>query len=257
MMPTAKITVLVLHQNPLVSAGLAAALGPQSDIEVKLHDTTQPGPRGDALATLRTARLCQRPIDVVIADYSGGLQLLAQAQDDPQFGSRHLPRVLIVSPRQSELEIRQALECGARGYLQLGCRLEELVAGVRTLHHGLRHLGELAAQRIAESLTHKPLTEREAEVLRLIAIGLPNKLIATRLGIAVGTVKAHTKGILGKLEAGSRTEAVAVAGRRGLLPDPDEVHTLPDGDRAGRYPGAPLRSPAARPFASPAFARAN
>jgi len=233
--------VLVLHPDPLIRTGLTAALGREADFEVCLPEE-QPAPASAALAMM----LPRLPTaDVVIADYGLALKLLAQARRDEQvFGQRHALRVLIVSPRQSELEIRHAFESGARGYLQLGCGLHELASGVRALHRGLRHLGELAAQRMAESLMHKPLTERESEVLHLIAQGLPNKLIASRLGIALGTVKAHSKGILAKLDATRRTEAVAVAVRRGLLVDLDSAPTLPQAWR-------PARPAAAQPVGQP------
>jgi DNA-binding CsgD family transcriptional regulator len=75
----------------------------------------------------------------------------------------------------------------------------------------------VASKRMADSLSHEALTERESDVLELLCDGLSNKLIARRLNLAVGTVKAHLRGILAKLEARSRTHAVLVAVERGLV----------------------------------------
>jgi two-component system NarL family response regulator len=156
--------------------------------------------------------------DVIVADYESGIDVVqARASVGPLTPSGTAPKVLIVTGRESESEIRHALEAGVHGYLLEGCSPEELVDGVRAVQRGMRHLDGLAGHRIAESLTHRALTSRETEVLRLIARGYPNKTISKRLNITVGTVKAHIKGILQKLNSASRTEATSIASRRGLL----------------------------------------
>jgi DNA-binding NarL/FixJ family response regulator len=183
------IRVLVRHVDPLIAAGAAAILADQPGIVV-------PDARPDA--------------DVLIADYEGALAWLGDAPS-ARTG------VLVLSWRDGEAEIRRVLQRGARGYLLGLCSLAELVAAVRNVGSGRHHLCATATQRLAQSLTHTPLTPREAEVLRLLALGLPNKRIASRLAIALGTVKAHIQAILAKLEARSRTEATVIAEQRGLL----------------------------------------
>jgi DNA-binding NarL/FixJ family response regulator len=180
------IRVLIRHADPLIAAGARAALAGQPDLSVVDADA-----------------------DVVLADYDGALARLAESASDAG--------VLVLSWRDGEAEIRRALQCGARGYLLGRCSLDELAAAVRSVGNGRHHLCAGAAQRLAQSLTHAPLTPRETEVLRLMAIGLPNKRIASRLAIALGTVKAHNQAILSKLQARSRTEATAIAEQRGLL----------------------------------------
>lgn len=195
------IRVLISHREPLVAAGAAAALSGQFGIVL------QPTPN---------EAIHWPAADVVVSDYDGGLAWLAG-----QRGAAHAaaggPSVLVVSWSDSESEIRAALQAGVRGYLFGNCTLEDLVTAVRAVGRGAHHLCDRAACLVAQSLTRTPLTARETEVLRLIACGLPNKLIASRLDIAIGTVKAHTKAILAKLEAGSRTEATVIAEQRGLL----------------------------------------
>lgn len=183
------IRVLICHADPLIATGAKAALAGQPGLRVV--DTV-----ADA--------------DVLLADYDGALARLAE-------NAASGAGVLVLSWRDGECEIRQALQRGVRGYLLGRCGLDELVAAVRGVGSGRRHLCAGAAQRLAHSLAHTPLTPRETEVLRLIAIGLPNKSIARRLAIALGTVKAHNQSILAKLQARSRTEATAIADQRGLL----------------------------------------
>jgi len=127
--------------------------------------------------------------------------------------------VLVVTPHGREHEVRLALDSGVHGYLLLGCPVDELAAGVRMLGQGRRYLGMEVSQRMADSLTREALTARETEVLRLLARGLCNKSIAARLTIGVGTVKAHVRGIMGKLDASSRTQVVSIAAQRGLVDD--------------------------------------
>jgi DNA-binding NarL/FixJ family response regulator len=156
--------------------------------------------------------------DVIIADYESGMDFVqSRASVSLTRSGGTAPKVLIVTGRESESEIRQALEAGVHGYLLEGCTPEELADGVRAVQRGIRHLSGLAGHRIAESLTHRALTNRETEVLLLMARGNPNKTIGKRLNITDGTVKAHIRSILQKLDSASRTEATAIASRRGLL----------------------------------------
>lgn len=127
------------------------------------------------------------------------------------------PRIVIVTGNDGECGIRCALEMGVKGYVLVGCELQELLAGVHAVSRGLRHLCPQAAARLAESVCVEALSLREEEVLKLVADGLCNKAISRCLGIAVGTVKSHLKSIFGKLTVGSRTQAMAAAQRRGLL----------------------------------------
>lgn len=196
-MPTPETPrLLVLCHDPVVSAGLSAVLREQC-----------------ASGPLAAPGLFA---DVVVADYEHGLALL-QGQGPGPLPLHAAPRVLIVTRRDSEGDIRRALECGARGYLVLGCRLDELLEAVGAVHRGLRYIGAAAAQRLAEGVGCTSLTCREAEVMSLVVQGLGNKAIARQLAIATGTVKSHLKAVFEKLDAKSRTEAAAIAGRRGLL----------------------------------------
>jgi len=190
MTPTHPIKVLVDHEDTLLQAGLATLLA-----------------RFDELALAQGA-----DVDVVVTDYLGALRRLRQA-GDPDAG----PRIVVLTRRDSELDIRCALSQGVDGYMIVGCSVDAIVDAVRAVHQGLRHLDPVATHRVAESMFHEPLTGREKQVLQLVATGCANKVIAARLQIGVGTVKTHMRSVLDKLDAASRTEAAAVAHRRGLL----------------------------------------
>lgn len=211
MLPNDKIRVLVLHQDPLISAGAVTTLRQQADFEVIA------GESGSTSTENQIGHRSNQNTDVIVADYRAGLEIMADTRREVAAKGTRPATVLIVTKCEGEYQIRRALELGVRGYLLLGCSLQELAEAVRALHRGSRYIGAVVAQHIAESVALEWPTERETEVLRLLAIGHCNKSIALKLDIAVGTVKSHVKAILQKLDVATRTEAAAVADRRGLL----------------------------------------
>lgn len=195
--------VAVMHAEPLVALGLAAALAPVEGLVVQVHGEV-PEPHGP-------------PVDVIVADHDSGLRLACGARAPAGLRPWTDARLLIVDTHQRTHEVRCALEMGVYGYLSQGCTVAEFVRAVRTVAGGVRYLSAEVAQCMAESLTHTALTAREAEVLALLAAGHCNKAIGSQLDIALGTVKAHVKAVMGKLGAESRTQAVSVALQRGLV----------------------------------------
>ena len=114
-------------------------------------------------------------------------------------------------------EIYQALEAGARGYLLKEMVHTEVLHAIRMVHSGKRLMPPEVAERLSAYFPEIALTPREVEVLALVAKGLANKEIASKLGAASGTIKMHVQNILGKLEAADRTHAVTIAFQRGIL----------------------------------------
>jgi DNA-binding NarL/FixJ family response regulator len=217
-----RIKILIAHGDPLISAGLASLLQNRSDFEAVVCDPA---------LTVSLATASHLPsADVVVADYDSGLRVIESAG-----AGRH--RVMILTHSDSEAKICHALEQGARGYLLLGCSLREVIDGLRSIHVGGTALGPLVVSRIADWMKQQALTGREKDILRQMMLGLSNKGIARNLTLAVGTVKTHVKSILYKLEAASRTEAAAIAQRRGILREefefsPPEVRALRIGKRS-------------------------
>ena len=197
-----QVIVDVSHVDPVVEAGLSAALRKQADFEVA--EANASAPRAGASR------------HVVVTDYAAGLALVAAQRANP-FAPAAPPAVLVMTTRNKESDIRRALEAGVRGYLLIGCSIDELVGAVRSLSAGVRHISVDAARLLADSIAREALTPREAEVLALVVEGLGNKAIARELDVGIGTVKSHLRSIYGKLNATTRTEAVTMAERRGLL----------------------------------------
>lgn len=202
-LPRPGVHVLVHYAEPLLAVGLAAALRSVPGLAVTAHGI-EPASAGG------------RPVDVVVTDYLAGMELAA-SQRQGGAGPLAAARVMIVAAQDRENNVRRALEAGVHGYLLLGSSLDELACGVQALARGSKYLSMEVAQRMADSLTHEALTAREADVMRLLARGDCNKTIARRLDIAIGTVKTHVKSIMAKLDAASRTQAVTIAARRGLV----------------------------------------
>jgi DNA-binding NarL/FixJ family response regulator len=194
-MPIAAIhhqLVLVMHSEPIVARGLVAALEEVPGLEVRVAHPDEPLPE-------RAVVVCEDAIARALSRALAGAALV----------------VLARTPR--EFEIQLALERGALGYLVTGCRIDELQEAVRTASRGRRFLCRATAQEIANGFSCEALTTREHDVLALLARGSCNKTIANGLDIALGTVKAHVRSIMGKLKASSRTEAASIAAARGLV----------------------------------------
>jgi DNA-binding NarL/FixJ family response regulator len=194
------LRALVRHNDPLLAAGISATLLNALEIEVVGAPDSSSFPGAD----------------VVICDYESGMTW-AHHQWSQASVVRRVPGVVVITGRASETDVRAALQSGIGGYLLADCALNELVEAVRAVGRGSPYLCDVATALVANSLTRTPLTMRENEILQLIASGMPNKLIAAELNIALGTVKAHARAILDKLSARSRTQATVIAAQRGLL----------------------------------------
>ena len=196
-----KVNVAIAHSDAIVSAGLATLLGASEDMQV----------------TISSADASHRGADVVIVDHRGGLEYMRCGVSAHQGVTP--ARVLIVTQLEREWEVRTAMMAGVHGYLLQSAGPEQLLAAVRTLSRGLRYLSADLSRCVADSFTRIGLTSRETDVLQLLAQGQCNKSIARELGIGVGTVKTHVKGLFDKLGATARTHAVVLATRRGLVGD--------------------------------------
>jgi len=202
------VRVLVSEMTPLISSGIAAALKSGTSFEVRSG-------RLDELLEGHSDGLDS--IDVVVIDWQAGLRLAAERSRPDARARVKAVRIFAINQACGERDIRRALEAGVHGYATLSLGLEEFQDGVRSVAHGLRYVCPRSAQRLANSMTHEQLTPREAEVLAQLSHGSCNKVIASELAMALGTVKAHVKSLMAKLDAKTRTQVVSVAISRGLL----------------------------------------
>jgi len=207
------IRLLIASASPVVRAGLRTLLAAEDGVE--LVGEVRP----DELLVQAAA---QSP-DVALLDLPAGdpdaLDVLWQLTTEaPSLG------VVVLSADPAEGRAREALSAGARGYLLRDASAEEIVAAVEAARLGLTVLYPATTRSLlagagsrAQPEPAASLSPRELEVLHLLAQGLPSKTIAQRLRISEHTVKFHVGQILGKLGAASRTEAVTLALRRGLI----------------------------------------
>ena len=202
------IRIVVVDDHPVVRDGLIAMLNTQSDFEVV-------GEARDGEEALQ--KVAKRDPDVLLLDLEmpgvDGIETLRRLQEE-----KVQVRVIVFTVFDTDERIVSAMQAGAKGYLLKGAPRDEVFRAVRVVNEGGSLLEPLVASKFLDSVNNPDaLTARQKEVLKLLATGLLNKEIADQLGIAERTVKFHVSEILAKLGAGNRTEAVAVATRKGLI----------------------------------------
>jgi DNA-binding NarL/FixJ family response regulator len=199
------IRILIAEDHIIARAGVQAIVNAQPDMII----VAEAGNGEQALALYRK----HRP-DVVLMDMRmpvmNGFEALSVLR-------RQFPeaRVVALSTFGGDEDIRRALNAGAQAYLTKDVLPDELIAAIRAVHAGDRYLPESALATLAAEAPR--LSERELEVLRLVAQGLSNKRIAYVLDIAEDTAKNHVKSILKKLGADDRTQAATQAIQRGMI----------------------------------------
>jgi DNA-binding NarL/FixJ family response regulator len=150
-------------------------------------------------------------MDLRLPDVSGIDAMIAIRTEFPE------ARVVMLTTFEGDVEIQRALQAGARGYLLKNMPPSEILDVIRHVHAGKKRVPPQVAAQIAEHMSDEELTSREVEVLRKIAGGNRNKDIADLLFISEETVKVHIKHIMDKLGAKDRTQAIAIAVRRGII----------------------------------------
>jgi DNA-binding NarL/FixJ family response regulator len=203
----ARIRVLIVDDHYLMRVGLANVLGFEPDIEV----CAQAESGDEALAQHRLHRPDVTLMDLRMAGADGLATLVSLRRECPG------ARVIILSNYTGVDEIHAALQGGAASYLPKTVGQPELLKAIRLVAEGRTYVPPDLAVRLAECLLCEELTFRERQVLALVVEGASNANIARKLGIAASTVKNHISSIFEKLGVTQRTEAVAVAIKRGIV----------------------------------------
>jgi DNA-binding NarL/FixJ family response regulator len=202
-----RIRVLVADDHPVVRTGLAAVIAQESDL--LLVAQAENGERAVALFREHQPDVCLMDLRMPVMD--GVEAIRAITTEFPE------ARILALTTYEGDADIRRALEAGAQGYLLKDMLLTDMVQAVRAVRRGDRVIPNAVAARLAEFPERSELTERELEVLKLVARGLSNKEVARAIGRTDETVKIHLKIVFAKLGVADRTEAVTVALTRGLI----------------------------------------
>jgi DNA-binding NarL/FixJ family response regulator len=205
------IRVLIADDHAVVREGLRAFLALQDDVEV----VGEAADGEEAVSAVERLTPDVALVDLVMPGVDGIEAIRRMRALKPE------TRVIVLTSFVDEDKMLPAVRAGAAGYLLKDVQPQELVGAIRTVHGGgtLLHptVVEELVREVSRAPTENPLTEREREVLALIARGRANKAIAFELGVAEKTVKTHVSNILAKLNLTDRTQAALYAVREGLV----------------------------------------
>lgn len=204
---TKQIRILSVEDHPVFRQGLATIIETEADMVM----VAQAANGVEAIAEFRRHRPDITLMDLRLPGTNGTDILIAIRGEFPD------ARIIMLSTSDSDGEIQRALRSGASGYVLKSMPQDKLLAVIRSVHAGKRHVPPEVAALLAEHLGEEDLTPRELQVLQLIRDGSKNKQIADQLSISENTVNFHIKNIVDKLGANDRTHAVTIAIRRGLL----------------------------------------
>ncbi|MBN8738973.1 MAG: response regulator transcription factor [Xanthomonadaceae bacterium] len=199
--------MLVVDDHPLLREGIAGVLEGEDDLQL----VAEAADGDEAVAAFRAHRPDVTLMDLQMPRRNGVDAIIAIRAEFPG------ARIIVLTTYAGDAQALRALQAGAQGYLLKSSLRKELVDTVRGVMAGRRRIAAEVAGEIAAHAGDTPLSAREIEILRGVAAGNSNKIVAARLGISEETVKAHMKSILAKLGANDRTHAVTIGLRRGIL----------------------------------------
>ena len=201
------ITVLAVDDHSLLRKGIAALVNAESDM--KLIAEASNGQ--EAIESFRLHHPDVTLMDIQMPGFNG---IEAIGRIHSEFPDA---RIIVLTTYTGDVQVVRALKAGARAYVLKGHVHRELLETIRAVHAGQKRIPPDIASELAEHAADDELTTREIEVLRLIAAGNSNKLIADQLSIGEATVKSHVTNILSKLGANDRSHAITIALKRGII----------------------------------------
>jgi DNA-binding NarL/FixJ family response regulator len=207
MLASRQIKILTVDDHPILREGIAAIIRGEKDMIV----VGEASNGREAIEMFRSKRPDVALMDLQMPDLNGIDAIAIIRQEHPQ------ARIIVLTTYEGDVLARRALRAGAAGYILKDMIRTELLEAIRVVHLGRRYIPQKIAAELAEHFAEDDLSDREIEILREVARGSSNKIIASHLSISETTVKAHMQNILLKLGASDRTHAVNIAMTRGFL----------------------------------------
>lgn len=204
---TKVIKVLTVDDHPLLREGLAAVIQGEPDMMLVAEATCGQ----EAIGSYRSHHPDITLMDIQMPGMTGIQAMTAIRREFPG------ARFIVLTTYQGDVQAMRAIRAGASGYLLKNMLRKDLLDTIRAVHAGERVIPPVIASDLAQHIADDPLSEREIDVLRSVAAGNSNKLVASELEVSEATIKAHMKNILSKLGANDRTHAVTIALKRGFI----------------------------------------
>jgi DNA-binding NarL/FixJ family response regulator len=201
------IRILTADDHPLLRYGIATLVGAEPDMELVAQASTGP----EAIEQFRIHQPDVTLMDLQMPGMSGIEAMIGIRSEFPN------ARIIVLTTYAGDVQVTRALKAGARAYILKGRLAGELLETIRAVHAGQKRIAPEVAADVAEHAGESGLTEREMEVLRLIAAGNANKEIAAQLSLTEETIKSRVSSILSKLGANDRTHAVTIGLKRGII----------------------------------------
>ena len=201
------IGVLAVDDHALLREGIAALVNAETDMKLVAEATNGQ----EAIEKFRLYRPDVTLMDLQMPALNGIEAIIGIRSEFPN------ARIIVLTTYAGDVQVLRALKAGARGYILKGHVRRELLDTIRAVHAGQKRIPSEVATELAEHAADDDLTAREIDVLRLIAAGNANKVIAAQLSIGEDTVKSHVTNILAKLGANDRTHAVTIGLKRGII----------------------------------------
>jgi DNA-binding NarL/FixJ family response regulator len=201
------IRILTVDDHPMLREGIAAVLASEEDMILVAEASNG----REAVEQFRTHHPDVTLMDVQMPELNGIDAILKIREEFPA------ARIIVLTTYSGDAQAARALKAGASGYLLKSMVRKELIETIRTVHSGKKRIPSEIAVEMAQHHSDDALTEREIQVLREVAAGNANKMVAQLLNISEETIKAHMKSILSKLGANDRTHAVTIAVKRGII----------------------------------------
>ena len=201
------IRILIVDDHPLIQDGIAALIAGKKDLEL----VAQASNGTEGVEQFRKHRPDITLMDLQMEGLNGIDAIIAIREQAPDAA------IIVLTTYSGDVRVRRALKAGAQAYLLKNLLHKDLLDTIRSVHAGRRTVSPDVAAALAEHSLDEPLTDREMEVLQLIASGHANKEIAARLSVTEEAVKSRVKNILAKLHANDRTHAAMIAVKRGIL----------------------------------------